>query len=68
MSEESKTADSDYVMMGKPGSSPGGVASKLSIDDPTLSQEERDHRLALAMQQQENAAVQEEQKKKSRCT
>lgn len=64
MSEESKTAEGDYVMMG----SGAGVAPKpsvnINLDDPNLSQEEKDHRLAVAMQQQENAAAYSEHKKK----
>lgn len=65
MSEESKTPDGDYVMMGTGAATPGG-ASKLSIglDDPNLSQEDKDLRLAIALQQEENAAVLEERKKK----
>ena len=64
MSEESKTADGDYVMMGTGGSVPGKPSIALNIDDPTLSQEERDHRLAIALQQQENAAAYNEHKVK----
>jgi len=65
MSEETKT-DSDYVMMGNPGSVPaGGAKGAASLDDPNLSQEERDHRLAVALQQQENAAAFEDHKKKA---
>lgn len=61
MSEESKTPEGDYVMMGseRPGSIPGA-----GLDDAFLSQEDRDHRLAIALQQQENAAVYESHKKK----
>ena len=65
MSEESKTAEGDYVMMGSGGVNPGvkpGV--DLNLDDPNLTQEEKDHRLAVAMQQQENAAAYDEHKKK----
>ena len=66
MSEESKTADGDYVMMGsgsvRPGT--GTITSNLGLDDPSLSTEEKDHRLALALQQQENAAAYDEHKKK----
>ena len=61
MSEESKTADGDYVMM---GAAPGGKKSAINIEDPNLSQEEKDHRLAIALQQQENAAAYSEHKKK----
>jgi hypothetical protein len=64
MSEESKV-DSDYVMMGHSGVVPGhGVAPGLNVDESGLSQEEKDHRLAVAMQQQENAAAYAEHKKK----
>lgn len=68
MSEESKTPDGDYVMMGGGTLTPGGSgASKVQIDfvdDPNLSQEDKDHRLAIALQQQENAAVYDAHKKK----
>jgi len=69
MSEESKTAEGDYVMMGAGGGAvrPGtGSAKKLDLglDDPNLTQEEKDHRLAVALQQQENAAAYDEHKKK----
>lgn len=76
MSEESKTSDSDYVHMGdnaptiatakKDGSSPTakGTTTDLGLDDPTLSQEDRDLRLAIALQQQENAAAYTEHKKR----
>jgi hypothetical protein len=61
MSEESKTAEGDYVAMGS-GNKAGRFggpkpASNLNLDDPNLSQEEKDHRLAIALQQQENAAA-----------
>lgn len=67
MSEESKTAEGDYVMMGggtgvRPGT--GTFESNLGLDDPSLTVEEKDHRLALALQQQENAAAYDEHKKK----
>jgi len=67
MSEESKTAEGDYVMMGaadagRPTTTKGGV--DLHLDDPNLTQEEKDHRLAVAMQQQENAAAYSDHKKK----
>jgi hypothetical protein len=56
MSEESKTAEGDYVMMG--GAARGGAFKVPSgLDDPNLSQEDKDHRLAIALQQQENAAA-----------
>jgi len=65
MSEESKTAEGDYVMMGSGGMNPGAkTTTDLNIDDPNLTQEEKDHRLAIAMQQQENAAAYSEHKKK----
>ena len=76
MSEESKTSDSDYVHMGdnaptiatakKDGSSPTAktTTTDLGLDDPTLSQEDRDLRLAIALQQQENAAAYTEHKKR----
>ena len=67
MSEECKSAEGDYVMMGKPGAAPGRAdAGGLpnGIDDPNLPQEEKDHRLAIALQQQENAAALEEHKKR----
>lgn len=59
MSEESKTPDSDYVHMGSgAGVMPGSmVKMPEGLDDPNLSQEDRDLRLALALQQQENAAA-----------
>jgi len=64
MSEESK--EGDYVMMGAGGVVPGRGLQKdtLGLEDPNLSQEEKDHRLAIAMQQQENAAAYTEHKKK----
>ena len=67
MSEESKTAEGDYVMMGSgPGVVPGrgAYADGINVDDPNLTQEEKDHRLAVALQQQENAAAYSEHKKK----
>ncbi len=63
MSEETKTPDGDYVMMGS-GAAPGGPKVDLGLDDPNLSQEDKDHRLAIALQQQENAAVYEARMKK----
>ena len=60
--------DSDYVHMGETGVKPGtGVAagiSNLGLDDPNLSQEELDLRLAISLQQQENARVLANAKKK----
>jgi hypothetical protein len=69
MSEESKT-DGDYVMMGSGSVVPGrgGKTSGLNLDDPNLTQEEKDHRLAIALQQQENAAAYSEHKKKHDAT
>lgn len=68
MSEECKTAEGDYVMMGKPGDKPTstrpGGAGVAGLDDPNLPQEEKDHRLAIALQQQENAAALADHKKK----
>jgi hypothetical protein len=67
MSEESKTSDSDYVHMnygsgvGVANSNTGAVAG---LDDPSLSQEDRDLRLAIALQQQENAAAYDAHKKR----
>jgi hypothetical protein len=64
MSEESKIADGDYVMMGAGSVVPGRSIPAAGLDDPSLSQEEKDHRLAVAIQQQENAAAYSEHKKK----
>jgi hypothetical protein len=66
MSEESKTSDSDYIHM---GDNAPRIASAnrngIDVDDPTtLSQEDRDLRLAIALQQQENAAAYTEHKKR----
>jgi hypothetical protein len=63
MSEESKTPEGDYVMMGS-GAAGGGAKIPSGLDDPNLSQEDRDHRLAIAMQQQENAAAFDAHKQK----
>ncbi|KAL7555450.1 hypothetical protein ACA910_020179 [Epithemia clementina (nom. ined.)] len=58
MSEEAKTPEGDYVMMGSTRAIPGrGGPANMGLDDPNLTQEEKDHRLAIALQQQENAAV-----------
>jgi len=66
MSDESKTAEGDYVHMdGGKGHTPGGLKSSLSLDDPNLSQEDRDLRLAIAMQQEENEAAIASARKKS---
>jgi hypothetical protein len=81
MSEESKNPDGDYVMMGggsngRPASSSSIMSSNSTkvppadhplafLDDPTLSQEEKDHRLAIALQKQENAAAYKEHQKKA---
>lgn len=63
MSEESKTPDGDYVMMGS-GQPHAAVKSPIGVDDPNLSQEDKDHRLAILLQQQENAAAYDVHKKK----
>jgi len=63
MSEESKTSDSDYVHMSDTRPS-AFTAPNAFLDDPTLSQEDRDLRLAIALQQQENAAVYDAHKKR----
>mmetsp|Transcript_24093 Transcript_24093/g.48779 ORF Transcript_24093/g.48779 Transcript_24093/m.48779 type:complete len:178 (-) Transcript_24093:175-708(-) len=57
MSEESKV---DYVSMGENK----GVKMPDGLDDPNLSQEDKDLRLAIALQQQENAAAYDAHKKK----
>lgn len=64
MSEESKSSEGDYVIMGSIPVRPGTTATNLSLDDASLTQEEKDHRLAVALQQQENAAAYQEHKKK----
>ena len=64
MSEESKTAEGDYVIMGTGHPTLSGAAVDMHLDDPNLTQEEKDHRLAVAMQQQENAAAYSDHKKK----
>ena len=64
MSEECKSAEGDYVMMGKPSAPTRAAGLPHGIDDPNLPQEEKDHRLAIALQQQENAAALEDHKKK----
>lgn len=69
MSEESKT---DYVSMGEGSgvrSGPtvtgsGTVQLPEGLDDPNLSQEDRDLRLAIALQQQENAVAYDAHKKR----
>jgi len=48
----------------RPGSS-GLVKAPLGLDDPSLSQEDKDLRLAIALQQQENASALAHTKKKS---
>eukprot|EP00934_Nitzschia_sp_Nitz4_P002587 Nitzschia sp. Nitz4//scaffold28_size193895//67882//68445//NITZ4_001647-RA/size193895-processed-gene-0.259-mRNA-1//-1//CDS//3329545928//2577//frame0 len=58
MSEESKTPEGDYVLAS------GGAAKTMSLDDPNMSQEDKDHRMAIALQQQENAAAYDAHKKK----
>jgi len=68
MSEESKI-DSDYVNMGDGAARPGGVIrAPLGLDDPNLSQEEKDLRLAIALQQQENQSAMQALKKKEQQT
>mmetsp|Transcript_12895 Transcript_12895/g.24090 ORF Transcript_12895/g.24090 Transcript_12895/m.24090 type:complete len:185 (-) Transcript_12895:302-856(-) len=64
-SEESKS-DAEYVHMGDGGVKPGSSTGKGPdfLNDPNLSQEDKDLRLALALQQQENAAVYDAHKKK----
>jgi len=59
MSEESKI-DSDYVYMDhtRPGTGNTIFKAPAGLDDPNLTQEERDLRLAIALQQQENAQAQ----------
>jgi len=66
MSEETKTPEGDYVMMERSGPTGGMVAPTImgGDDDMGLSQEDKDHRLAIQLQQQENAAVYEEHKKR----
>ncbi|KAL7549052.1 hypothetical protein ACHAWF_012322 [Thalassiosira exigua] len=71
MSEESKTSDSDYVHMSGDvgrGGTPGGAGHAsppvAGLDDPNLTQEERDLRLAIALQRQENAAAYDQHKKR----
>jgi hypothetical protein len=65
MSEESKTPEGDYVIMGRSAPTPGGTTLKIpGLDDPNLSQEDKDHRLAIALQQEENAAAYDTHKKK----
>jgi hypothetical protein len=53
-------------MMGAGGTypRPSGKPINLAVDDPNLTQEEKDHRLAIALQQQENAAAYGEHQKK----
>ncbi len=61
------TSNSAYVSMGdgglKPGTTSQSVVTPLGID-PSLSQEDKDLRLALALQQQENAAAYDAHKKR----
>lgn len=72
MSEESKT-DGDYVHMFDGAAPTPAPANQViaqvpaGLDDPNLSQEERDLRLAIALQQQENAtALQHSKQAKAR--
>mmetsp|Transcript_3753 Transcript_3753/g.9573 ORF Transcript_3753/g.9573 Transcript_3753/m.9573 type:complete len:204 (-) Transcript_3753:385-996(-) len=72
MAEESKTSESDYVHMNagngpgvvSPGASASGTTIAAGLDDPNLTQEDRDLRLAIALQQQENAAAYDAHKKR----
>lgn len=68
MSEESKSAEGDYVMMNTGTGPRPGNPNNLNLDDPNLTQEEKDHRLAISLQQQENAAALNEHKKKQDAT
>lgn len=66
MSEESKV-DTDYVPMSAgrgPRVATGKGPAVAGLDDPALSQEDRDLRLAIALQQQENAAAYDSHKKR----
>ena len=57
---------SNYVKMG-PGAAPKPGTNTIDIpglDDPNLSQEEKDLRLALALQQQENVSAYDAHKKR----
>ena len=56
----SNNIESDYVQMGDAT----GSSTPLNLDDPNLSQEDKDLRLAIALQQQENAAALSNAKKK----
>ena len=65
MSEESKTPEGDYFMMDSDRPAPAmAVSSFGDADDVGLSQEDKDHRLAIQLQQQENAAVYDSHKKR----
>ena len=56
---------SNYVNMGDGSGAAAGSMSEIpGLDDPSLSQEEKDLRLALALQQAENETVVEAQKKR----
>lgn len=56
-------SNANYVNMGQ-GFQPGTTSALATgLDNPNLSQEERDLRLALALQQQENAAAYDAHKK-----
>ncbi len=70
MSEESKHADADYVQMGSGRGVVPGSGSGLGdfVNDPDLTQEERDRRIAISLQQQENAAVYDQHKAKRAAT
>jgi hypothetical protein len=61
--QETSTMDANYVNMGQ-GVTPGTtIPNTAGLEEPNLSQEERDLRLALALQQQENAAAYDAHKK-----
>ena len=47
-----------------PGTSTGGLSAP-GLDDPNLTQEERDLRLAMALQQEENAIAYDSHKKRT---
>ena len=64
MSEESKTPEGDYVMMDSDRPAPAMAAQSFGDDDVGLSQEDKDHRLAIQLQQEENAAVYDTHKKR----
>uniref|UniRef100_A0A7S0CCL2 Uncharacterized protein n=1 Tax=Proboscia inermis TaxID=420281 RepID=A0A7S0CCL2_9STRA len=58
MSEEGKNDFNEYVHMDNPGRPANNhFNAPVGLDDPNLSQEDRDMRLAIALQQQENASA-----------